>query len=75
MKYNLVNYFGRSVEVDKVEVYLVLIRKGTTNAALCRLESLRDETLSMRFFTNVQLQSNDGALIPSRAEVKIMYQF
>ena len=50
MKYNLVNYFGRSDEVDKVEVYPVLIRKGTINAALYRLESFRDETLSTWFF-------------------------
>ena len=49
---NLVNYFGRSDEVDKVEVSPVLIRKGATNVALYGLGSLRDERLNRMWHSN-----------------------
>lgn len=43
---NLVNYFGRQEEVDKVEVSPVLIEKGKTRVALYGLGSMRDERLN-----------------------------
>jgi double-strand break repair protein MRE11 len=43
---NLVNYFGRHDEVDKVEVSPILIRKGSTRVALYGMGSMRDERLN-----------------------------
>jgi len=43
---NLVNYFGRQDEVDKVEISPLLLQKGTTKIALFGLGSLRDERLN-----------------------------
>lgn len=63
---NLVNYFGRSDEVDKVQVSPVLIRKGSTSVALYGLGSLRDERLNrmwqnnkVRFLRPMPQSSND----------------
>uniref|UniRef100_A0A7S4MXX5 Mre11 DNA-binding domain-containing protein n=1 Tax=Odontella aurita TaxID=265563 RepID=A0A7S4MXX5_9STRA len=43
---NLVNYFGRQDEVDKVEVAPVLIKKGSTKVAIYGMGSMRDERLN-----------------------------
>jgi len=43
---NLVNYFGRQDQVDKVEISPLLLQKGTTKIALYGLGSLRDERLN-----------------------------
>lgn len=43
---NLINYFGRQDEVDKVEISPLLLQKGTTKVALFGLGSLRDERLN-----------------------------
>ncbi len=43
---NLVNYFGRQDEVDKVVVSPVLIKKGETKVALYGMGSMRDERLN-----------------------------
>ena len=68
---NLVNYFGRSDEVDKVQVNPILIRKGTSSVALYGLGSLRDERLNrmwqnnkVRFIRpNPSQSSNDEASV------------
>jgi double-strand break repair protein MRE11 len=43
---SLVNYFGRQLAVDKVEVSPVLLQKGDTQVALYGMGSLRDERLN-----------------------------
>jgi double-strand break repair protein MRE11 len=43
---NLVNYFGRQDEVDKVEVSPILLEKGDTRVALYGMGSMRDERLN-----------------------------
>jgi double-strand break repair protein MRE11 len=43
---NLVNYWGRQDQVDKVEISPILIQKGTTKVALYGLGSMRDERLN-----------------------------
>eukprot|EP00559_Dactyliosolen_fragilissimus_P002816 CAMPEP_0184858342 /NCGR_PEP_ID=MMETSP0580-20130426/3463_1 /TAXON_ID=1118495 /ORGANISM="Dactyliosolen fragilissimus" /LENGTH=826 /DNA_ID=CAMNT_0027354451 /DNA_START=320 /DNA_END=2800 /DNA_ORIENTATION=- len=43
---NLVNYFGRQDEVDKVEISPILIQKGTTRVALYGMGNMRDERLN-----------------------------
>jgi double-strand break repair protein MRE11 len=43
---NLVNYFGRHDEVDKVQVSPVLLKKGNTKVALYGMGSMRDERLN-----------------------------
>ena len=43
---NLVNYFGRQDQVDKVEVAPVLFQKGSSRVALYGMGSLRDERLN-----------------------------
>ena len=43
---NLVNYFGRQDEVDKVEISPVLIKKGDTRVAIYGMGSMRDERLN-----------------------------
>ncbi|KAF9166818.1 Double-strand break repair protein mre11a [Actinomortierella ambigua] len=45
----LVNYFGRSHQVDKVEVWPILLRKGLTNLALYGIGNIRDERLHQTF--------------------------
>ena len=49
---NLLNYFGRSDEVDKVVVKPVLMEKGSTKIALYGLGSLRDERLNRMWQNN-----------------------
>ncbi|KAJ4399489.1 meiotic recombination [Didymella pomorum] len=41
----LVNYFGRTPEVDKIQVKPVLLQKGRTKLALYGLSNVRDERL------------------------------
>lgn len=41
----LVNYYGRTSEVDKIEVKPVLLQKGETKLALYGLSNVRDERL------------------------------
>jgi double-strand break repair protein MRE11 len=43
---NLVNYFGRQDEVDKVQVSPILIVKGNTKVSLYGMGSMRDERLN-----------------------------
>ena len=43
---NLVNYFGRQDQVDKVEVSPILLQKGASKVALYGMGSLRDERLN-----------------------------
>ncbi len=43
---NLINYFGRQDEVDKVQVSPILLRKGSTKVALYGIGSMRDERLN-----------------------------
>ncbi|KAF2706670.1 DNA repair exonuclease [Pleomassaria siparia CBS 279.74] len=45
----LVNYYGRSMESDKVEVKPVLLQKGRTKLALFGLSNVRDERLFRTF--------------------------
>ncbi|KAF9970070.1 Double-strand break repair protein mre11a [Actinomortierella ambigua] len=45
----LVNYFGRSHQVDKVEVWPILLRKGLSNLALYGIGNIRDERLHQTF--------------------------
>ncbi|KAJ4762397.1 Double-strand break repair protein MRE11 [Rhynchospora pubera] len=52
---NLVNYFGKMVlggsGVGQIKVYPILIKKGTTSAALYGLGNIRDERLNRMFQT------------------------
>ena len=43
---NLINYFGRYNEVDRVEISPVLIKKGGTLVAIYGLGNMRDERLN-----------------------------
>lgn len=43
---NLVNYFGRQEDVNKIDISPVLIQKGTTKVALYGLGNMRDERLN-----------------------------
>ncbi|KAG9320917.1 hypothetical protein KVV02_001722 [Mortierella alpina] len=45
----LVNYFGRSQEIDKVVVNPILLRKGDTKLALFGMGNIRDERLHQTF--------------------------
>lgn len=45
----LVNYFGKSREVDDITMMPVLLRKGSTHVALYGLGSMRDERLHRTF--------------------------
>ncbi|KAF9584172.1 Double-strand break repair protein mre11a [Lunasporangiospora selenospora] len=45
----LVNYFGRSYEIDNVVVKPILLRKGTTRLALYGIGNIRDERLYQTF--------------------------
>ena len=47
----LVNYFGRSREVDDITMMPVLLRKGRTNVALYGLGNVRDERLHRTFLS------------------------
>eukprot|EP00947_MAST-08B_sp_MAST-8B-sp1_P000686 g686.t1 len=46
---NLLNYFGKCEKVDDIELYPILMRKGTTQVALYGLGSMRDERLNRMF--------------------------
>ncbi|CEL93287.1 unnamed protein product [Vitrella brassicaformis CCMP3155] len=52
---SLVNYFGKSEDLDNINVYPVLLRKGQTKVALYGLGNIRDERLH-RAFSNVQVK-------------------
>ncbi|KAH7468921.1 Double-strand break repair protein MRE11 [Phytophthora ramorum] len=46
---NLVNYFGKSDKVDAVEVFPILLTKGSTHVAIYGLGNMRDERLNRMF--------------------------
>ncbi|TDH74248.1 hypothetical protein CCR75_006698 [Bremia lactucae] len=46
---NLINYFGKSDKVDAVEVFPVLLTKGSTRVAIYGLGNMRDERLNRMF--------------------------
>jgi double-strand break repair protein MRE11 len=46
---NMINYFGKSENVDDVTVYPLLINKGDTNVAIYGLGNIRDERLYRTF--------------------------
>ncbi|TMW68208.1 hypothetical protein Poli38472_007880 [Pythium oligandrum] len=46
---NLVNYFGKSEKVDAIEVFPVLMVKGSTKVAIYGLGNMRDERLHRMF--------------------------
>eukprot|EP01103_Thecamoeba_quadrilineata_P006961 TRINITY_DN1671_c0_g1_i1.p1 TRINITY_DN1671_c0_g1~~TRINITY_DN1671_c0_g1_i1.p1 ORF type:complete len:626 (-),score=141.89 TRINITY_DN1671_c0_g1_i1:70-1947(-) len=46
---NLVNYYGKSENIDEITIYPILIRKGTTKLALYGLGNIRDERLYRTF--------------------------
>ena len=46
---NLVNYFGKSDNIDDIQVYPILIEKGITRVALYGLGNIRDERLYRTF--------------------------
>jgi double-strand break repair protein MRE11 len=46
---NLVNYFGKSDNIDDVTVYPILMKKGTTKLALYGMGNIRDERLYRTF--------------------------
>ena len=46
---NLINYFGRQDQVNKIEISPLLLQKGSTKIALYGLGSLRDERLNRMF--------------------------
>ena len=46
---NLLNYFGKSENVDDVTVYPLLVGKGETRAAIYGLGNIRDERLYRTF--------------------------
>jgi len=45
----LVNYFGKSKEVDNISISPILLRKGTSKLALYGLGNIRDERLHRTF--------------------------
>lgn len=59
----LVNYFGRSPEVDDIKLSPLLLRKGTTAIALYGLGNIRDERLHRTF-----LQKKVSFLTPNDSE-------
>ena len=68
---NLVNYFGRHDEVDKVQVSPVLLKKGNTKVALYGMGSMRDERLNrmwqakkIRFLKPAHENGPDGGTGP-----------
>ncbi|OQS04777.1 double-strand break repair protein [Thraustotheca clavata] len=46
---NLVNYFGKSDRVDEIEVFPILLEKGSTKLAVYGLGNMRDERLHRMF--------------------------
>eukprot|EP01125_Pyxidicula_operculata_P014664 TRINITY_DN4906_c2_g1_i1.p1 TRINITY_DN4906_c2_g1~~TRINITY_DN4906_c2_g1_i1.p1 ORF type:complete len:745 (-),score=229.28 TRINITY_DN4906_c2_g1_i1:59-2110(-) len=46
---NMVNYFGKSNNIDEITVYPILITKGTTKLALYGMGNIRDERLYRTF--------------------------
>ena len=46
---NLINYFGKVDNIEKIEVSPVLLQKGRTKLALYGLGSCRDERLHRMF--------------------------
>lgn len=46
---NLVNYFGKSDNIDDITIYPILMRKGRTKVALYGLGNIRDERLYRTF--------------------------
>lgn len=46
---NLINYFGKSEKVDAVEVFPILLTKGTSRVAIYGLGNMRDERLNRMF--------------------------
>lgn len=46
---NLINYFGKVTDVEKIEVSPLLLQKGETKLALYGLGSIRDERLHRMF--------------------------
>lgn len=46
---NFVNYFGKAPSVDNIEMYPILLEKGTTKVALYGLGNVRDERLYRTF--------------------------
>ncbi len=46
---NLINYFGKSANIDDVTIYPVLMKKGETKFALYGLGNIRDERLYRTF--------------------------
>ncbi|KAF0720693.1 Aste57867_118 [Aphanomyces stellatus] len=46
---NLINYFGKSDRVDEIEVFPILLEKGTTKLAIYGLGNMRDERLHRMF--------------------------
>jgi double-strand break repair protein MRE11 len=46
---NLVNYFGKSENVDDINIYPILFEKGNTHFALYGLGYIRDERLHATF--------------------------
>ncbi len=46
---NLVNYFGRASNVEKIELTPILIQKGSTKVAMYGLGHVRDERLARSF--------------------------
>lgn len=59
----LVNYFGRSPEVDDIKISPLLLRKGSNAVALYGLGNIRDERLHRTF-----LQKKVSFLTPNDAE-------
>lgn len=45
----LVNYFGKQVEVDDIQIKPILLQKGTSKLALYGLGNVRDERLNRTF--------------------------
>ena len=46
---NLINYFGKPTDIEKIELSPVLLQKGNTKLALYGLGSCRDERLHRMF--------------------------
>ena len=46
---NLLNYFGKCEKVDDIELYPILMKKGTSRVALYGLGNMRDERLNRMF--------------------------
>ena len=49
----LVNYFGKAVSLDKIQISPLLLQKGSTKLALYGLGSVRDERLHRMFLKKV----------------------